>query len=84
MILDKGASFSFGERDIQWAVRNEDQLMWLAPPNSLGEITVADIHTSASVTDHGLQVRSWAESAWMAWAEHHGTVQAWAARILKT
>ena len=49
----------------------------LEPPESMGEITVADVVRAASVDEHRAAVREWARSAWEAWSEHHPTVRSW-------
>lgn len=82
LILEKGASLSFGEKGIRWATRNEGQIRWLTPPDSLGEITIIDIDPSASADEHAAQVRRWAHSAWAAWAEHHHTIREWTSQVL--
>jgi hypothetical protein len=56
--------------------------LWLTPPSSLGQVTVVDIATAVSATEHDQQVRAWAESAWSAWAEHHDTIRRWADNLL--
>ena len=83
LILEKGTSFSVGERGIRWVIERKSQFTWLTPPNSLGEITVVDVGGWESAGKHGQQVRAWAESAWSAWAAHHDTVRVWASSVLK-
>jgi hypothetical protein len=50
----------------------------LARPESLGEVTVADVFGARDDDAHEAQVRRWAASAWQAWAVHHDTVRSWA------
>ena len=84
LILDKGTSFSVGESGIRWVIQHKGRFTWLTPPSSLGDITVVDVGGWASPTEHGEQVRAWAESTWSAWAEHHATVREWASSMLNT
>jgi hypothetical protein len=50
---------------------------WLEPPQSRGEITVANVHAAASTTDRIAATKAWARSAWEAWSPHHETVRGW-------
>jgi len=84
LILDKGSSFSVGERGIRWVIQRKGGFTWLTPPRSLGQITVVDVGGWASAVEHGQQVRVWAESSWSAWAEHHDTVREWASSMRNT
>jgi hypothetical protein len=51
---------------------------WLAPPPSVGELTVVDVHDAETPEDHRAVVDRWARSAWDAWSPHHEKVRAWA------
>lgn len=51
---------------------------WLAPPDSLGEVTVVDVHGATTPEAHRATVDLWARSAWEAWSPHHAQVRAWA------
>lgn len=53
---------------------------WLPPPESRGSVTVADVRGAADPEDHAARVLVWAESAWGAWVDHHGTVEGWLRR----
>jgi hypothetical protein len=50
---------------------------WLAPPPSLGNITVAEVHKAKNAQEHKQRVRAWAESAWTAWAPYHSIIRGW-------
>jgi hypothetical protein len=54
---------------------------WLAPPDSLGEVTVADVHAAETPEAHRATVDRWARSAWEAWSLHHAQVRAWADQL---
>jgi hypothetical protein len=51
---------------------------WLAPPPSVGELTVVDVHGAGTPEAHRAVVDRWARSAWEAWSLHHAQVRAWA------
>lgn len=76
LVLERNLAATYATRVMGGATRNKDRFVWLIPPESLGEITVASV---AGVTphEHTERVRAWAESAWSAWSEHHATVRSW-------
>ena len=51
---------------------------WLAPPPSVGEVTIVDVHAAATPEAHRVTVDRWARSAWEAWSPHHAQARAWA------
>jgi hypothetical protein len=51
---------------------------WLDPPDSLGDVTVADVVSVGEPDEHRVAVTEWARSVWEAWAPHHSTVREWA------
>ena len=57
--------------------KNKENFIWLEPPLSLGEISVADVVKAGSVEQHKTLVRAWARKAWEAWSVHHGQVRQW-------
>ena len=54
---------------------------WLAPPASLGAVTVLDV-LAAPDAEGATAVRRWAESVWSAWTAHHAAIRARAAELL--
>lgn len=54
---------------------------WLTPPRGAYRLNV--LHPLAATTppEHVAAVRQWAECTWDAWAQHHGQVRAWVARL---
>jgi hypothetical protein len=62
-------------------VERHDAFPWLAPPPSLGDLTVVDILAAGSAEEHRLVVDRWAASAWAAWSAHHEQVRAWADEV---
>lgn len=51
---------------------------WLPPPDSLGDVTVVDVHVAETPEAHRATVDRWARSVWDAWSPHHAQVRAWA------
>lgn len=56
---------------------DRNDYVWLEPPASLGDLTVADVHAAATPQEHLRRVEEWASSAWSAWSPHHETVRTW-------
>jgi hypothetical protein len=51
---------------------------YLAPPAALGAVTAADVRSARTPAELESRAEAWLESAWTAWAPHHGTVRSWA------
>lgn len=81
LVLERGADPDYTTRAMQAMVRQKDRFVWLTPPDSLGQITVADIAGASTAAEHGQRVRAWAESAWAAWTMHHDIVRGWLSSI---
>src|SRR4051812_19320736 len=47
---------------------------WLAPPASMGDVTVVDV-SGAPAAERAAPVERWIDAAWSAWSEHHGAVR---------
>jgi hypothetical protein len=77
LVLERGLAAAYATRVIQAATRTKERFFWLAPPASLGVVTVCDVAGAATRLEHEGRVRAWAESAWAAWAPHHETVRGW-------
>jgi hypothetical protein len=56
---------------------------WLAPPASLGPVTVLDVLAATTAQEHRAAVRAWAESVWDAWRPHQGAIRERAGRLLE-
>ncbi|MHB8425474.1 MAG: DUF5946 family protein [Gammaproteobacteria bacterium] len=80
LVLERGIEMTRATAAIQAAVAHKENYIWLAPPSSLGSITVADIHRAQDAAEHEKLVRAWAASAWSAWSPHHATVREWLPR----
>lgn len=57
--------------------KTEAQFRWLEPPQTKGELTVADVAEAKDALEHATMVRKWAESAWKAWSQHHEMIRSW-------
>lgn len=79
VVLDRQAPYSYADRVLRAAVEGRIFFWWLTPPQSLGELTVADVQAAASAEEHREKVQAWARSAWSAWADHHDTIRTWIA-----
>ncbi len=55
----------------------KSQIVRLPPPESLGLVTVSDVHAATSPDEHCDAVRRWAASVWQAWAPHHAVIREW-------
>jgi hypothetical protein len=77
LLLDKGVDLQRANDVIKAAAEREEPYVWLIPPSSLGAVTVADVYKAQAADEHEKLVRSWAASAWIAWAPHHTTVRTW-------
>jgi hypothetical protein len=77
LVLERGRPLDYATRLMAEAARTRQRFSWLAPPASMGAVTVADV-AAAGRGRHDDSVRAWAESAWSAWSDHHPTVRSWA------
>lgn len=50
---------------------------WLAPPGSMGSLSVRHALATGTPEAHAAAVEQWARSVWTAWAAHHATVRDW-------
>jgi uncharacterized protein DUF5946 len=76
MILERGVAPRYATRALASVVKSK-HYFWLTPPPSLGAITVVDVAGAATPDEHLRRVRTWAASAWAAWASYHGTIRGW-------
>lgn len=60
------------------AAKRKAEYHWLEPPESLGELTVADVDAAADAEEHKDRVRAWAGQMWEVWSPHRETVRRWA------
>ena len=56
--------------------------VWLDPPESLGAITIIDVHRAGDNSkEHKRLVNEWARSTWAAWAKHHPQIRKWTSEL---
>ena len=60
------------------AAKHKHNYIWLKPPESLGSITVADVHKAKKADKHKKILRAWAMETWNAWSAYHDIVRTWA------
>lgn len=78
LVLERQVTVGYAKRIMGAGSKVKDRFHWLAPPTSLGSVTVADVARVAAPHEHEEAVRAWAASAWSAWAKHHAAVRGWA------
>ena len=52
---------------------------WLAPPESMGDVTAFDVAAAIALGDGSSAIsmtRRWVDGAWSAWAAHHAAIRA--------
>jgi hypothetical protein len=64
------------------AAKQKSSYTWLAPPLSLGPLTVADVDAASSVAEHQALVKRWAAQMWDVWQLHHSVVRSWVSSAL--
>lgn len=77
LLLECGLAMPRANEAMLTITETKDQFVWLAPPPSLGEVTVADVRAAKTAEAHKRAVRAWAHSAWSAWSPHHSTIHKW-------
>ncbi|MDH3403856.1 MAG: DUF5946 family protein [Acidobacteriota bacterium] len=83
LVLERGVAHAHATRVLQAASRESPAFYRLVPPASLGTVTVRDVLDGRSAEEHLHAVARWAESAWLAWADWHDQVAAWAQSLLR-
>jgi hypothetical protein len=78
-VLENDSSVGWARKLMLDGAAHKDRYTWLPPPRSRGLVTVADVWRATSPAEHEALAKAWAESAWEAWASHHGTVRRWLA-----
>lgn len=52
----------------------KQNVVWLTPPPGRGVVAVRDVLGAANAAEHCERVRTWAQSAWLAWSAHHAAI----------
>ncbi len=82
LVLERGVDQSSATRVLPRMAEMKDVYTWLAPPDSLGPITVNDVLAAASPIEYHEAVTKWAQSVWRAWVVHHPIIRQWGSLIL--
>ena len=77
LLIERGLSMEHANAAMLAAGKRKDGFVWLDPPASLGDLTVADVVDARTPEAHKRAVNAWARSAWNAWTPYHDTVRAW-------
>lgn len=80
LVLELGVNIKRATLAMKSAVEHKDSYAWLTPPESMGSVTVADVHQAKDAKEHIRLVRTWATSAWTAWSLHRATIESWLPR----
>lgn len=76
-IFENGVEMNQATEIIQRATRYKERFVWLTPPSSMGDLTIAEIHPAKDKTEHVRLVWEWGQSAWSAWSDHHPRFREW-------
>lgn len=57
--------------------------VWLAPPSSLGRLTVRHVLSAANREDHERHSWAWAGELWASWGAHHEQIRLWTDNALR-
>ncbi|MDH5378660.1 MAG: DUF5946 family protein, partial [Gammaproteobacteria bacterium] len=77
LCLEQGVPAEKANEAMLKITQHKSQYIWLSPPESMGEITAADIVKETTVEGHVEATKAWARSAWEAWSDHHPQIIAW-------
>lgn len=70
-VLERGVSPASATGLLQRLGEGSGEVEWLEPPESPGDVTVADVHGAEGAAEHLDAVERWARSAWEAWSPYH-------------
>ena len=77
LFLEGGLNQDQANNAMLKAIKQKEKFVWLEPPESRGELTVADVVKARNAEEHIKLVKKWTESTWEAWSAHHATVKDW-------
>jgi hypothetical protein len=81
LVLEHGFDVVMSARAKARVAEPDATFEWLAPPASLGPVTVLDV-LAAPDADGAAAVQRWAESVWAAWSPYHPAIRGRAAELL--
>lgn len=82
LFLDNGVHPAEGPALHKRMVARRPDFTRLAPPDTRGLMTVADVLTARSASEHARHALEWGAQVWRAWAPHHATIATWNAHAL--
>jgi hypothetical protein len=82
LILEQGFGNDLAIKAMGALSNRSGALVWLAPPSTLGPITLTNVVDAHGASEHEDAVRSWARSVWEAWKPHHETIQTISSEML--
>jgi len=79
MLLEHNATPRLGWNPDWFAnqIENDQEILFLEPPEDCGEITVADVRGLSTPEEHAERVHHWVGSVWAAWDEYHEWARQW-------
>jgi hypothetical protein len=77
-VLKRGLTPTEATDKMRQALTDKSRFVWLEPPKSMGNLTVADVVHVTDPTEHEGLVKRWAHSSWQAWSAHHAQIREWA------
>lgn len=81
LMLEQAVTPEYALRAIRSAVAISERFKWLAPPASLGKVTVANVRGARDADEHAERVQAWANAAWSAWSPHHQVIRSWVSEV---
>jgi hypothetical protein len=82
LLLERGLEVERANNAMLAITKTKSNFVWLAPPPSLGSVTVADVHRTKTIEEHKQAVSTWAISVWEAWSPHHSVIHTWLPTII--
>lgn len=81
LVLEHHVSTQRATEVLQESGKYKRGFVWLDPPSTRGEVSVANVHAAESAEQHIELVWLWAKSTWAAWALHHNAIEAWVQKV---
>jgi hypothetical protein len=78
LVLQHGLPAAELSMMLQRILASPPEWRWLDPPEPNGVLTIFDLGEALERYDAPDVIDRYVRSIWAAWAEHHGTVEAWA------
>ena len=85
-VLERGWPVDQAIRLRRLAADSFDGWPWLAPPESMSDVTAIDLARALEARNGGLAIeltRRWVDGAWAAWSDHHRAVRSRADQLAR-